>query len=171
MRSRLVSRVCPRSFHQWSGNESLITEVFTTRVCTLFMPTNTTDPTGDSQRYTTIMVLIRQAIKTEELSMRTYQDVESRIQDYYLFEIDGHAVGCVALHLSEDKSSGELACLFVTCHYENRGIGRKLIGFIEERARALKLKKIIVLSTQTYTYFKSKGGFVEGSQEDLTPSV
>jgi N-acetylglutamate synthase-like GNAT family acetyltransferase len=26
-----------------------------------------------------------------------------------------------------------------------------------------------VLSTQTYTYFKTKGGFFEGSQEDLSP--
>ncbi|NCC59722.1 MAG: amino-acid N-acetyltransferase [Verrucomicrobiae bacterium] len=152
-------------------NESLITEIFSNEGVGTLIYANEYQQIRRATRkdIRTIMVLIRQAMKTEELSVRTYQDVESRIQDYYLFEIDGHAVGCVALHLSEDKSSGELACLFVTCHYENRGIGRKLIGFIEERARALKLKKIIVLSTQTYTYFKSKGGFVDGSQEDLTP--
>ncbi len=152
-------------------NEALITEIFSNEGVGTLIYANEYQQIRRANRrdIRTIMVLIQQAIETEELSMRTYQDVEAQIEDYYLFEIDGHAVGCVALHLSEDKSCGELACLFVTCHHENMGIGRKLIRFIEQRARALKLKKMIVLSTQTYTYFKSKGGFVEGSEADLSP--
>ena len=108
-------------------------------------------------------------MKMEELTNRSYRDVESRIQDYYLFEIDGHAVACVALHVFSDKTTGELACLYVSCNHENKGIGRKLIRFIEDKARSLNLTKLVVLSTQTYTYFRFKGGFKDGSEADLSP--
>jgi amino-acid N-acetyltransferase len=32
------------------------------------------------------------------------------------------------------------------------------------------LSELIALSTQAFTYFQSKGGFVEGSPDDLPPS-
>jgi len=60
-----------------------------------------------------------------------------------------------------------LACLYVRPAHENQGIGRKLIQFVENKARELGYDELISLSTQAFTYFQSKAGFVEGSPEDL----
>ena len=54
--------------------------------------------------------------------------------------------------------------------HENQGIGRKLIQFVESKARELALEELLTLSTQAFTYFQSKGGFAEGSPDDLPPS-
>ena len=54
--------------------------------------------------------------------------------------------------------------------HENQGIGRKLIQFVENKARELGLRELLALSTQAFTYFQSKGGFVEGTPDDLPPA-
>lgn len=151
-------------------NESLITEVFSNEGVGTLIYANEYQQIRQAGRkdIRTIFVLIKQGVETEELVARTYKDIEAWIENYYLFEIDGHAVACVALHVYPDRT-GELACLFVTCTHENKGIGHKLVSFIEEKARKLKLKKLLVLSTQTYTYFKMKCGFMDGDESDLYP--
>ena len=68
------------------------------------------------------------------------------------------------------QNQGELACLYVSSSHENQGIGRKLIQFVENRARELGLSELLALSTQAFTYFQSKGGFVEGTPDDLPPA-
>jgi amino-acid N-acetyltransferase len=75
----------------------------------------------------------------------------------------------VALHLFPEQAKGELACLYVRPSHENQGIGRKLIQFVENKARELNLQELLTLSTQAFTYFQSKGGFTEGTPEDLPP--
>ena len=68
------------------------------------------------------------------------------------------------------RAKGELACLYVSASHENQGIGRKLIQFVENRARELGLRELLALSTQAFTYFQSKGGFAEGTPDDLPPA-
>jgi amino-acid N-acetyltransferase len=68
-----------------------------------------------------------------------------------------------------ERNKGELACLYVDPSHENHGIGRKLIQFVESRAREQNLDELITLSTQAFTYFQSKGGFSEGTPDDLPP--
>jgi amino-acid N-acetyltransferase len=48
-------------------------------------------------------------------------------------------------------------------------MGRKLIQFAESKAREMGLNELLALSTQAFTYFQSKGGFVEGTPDDLPP--
>ncbi len=117
-----------------------------------------------------IFMLIQKSVANDELMKRTRVSIEKQLQDYYIFEIDKNPVACVALHLFHDQKKGELACLFVNPSHENQGIGRKLIQFVETKAKELGLSELITLSTQAFTYFQSKGGFVEGSAEDLPPS-
>jgi amino-acid N-acetyltransferase len=90
--------------------------------------------------------------------------------DYYLFEIDKNPVACVALHVYPEQNQGELACLYVSSSHENQGIGRKLIHYVDNRAREMGLSGLITLSTQAFTYFQSKGGFSEGTPDDLPPA-
>jgi amino-acid N-acetyltransferase len=117
-----------------------------------------------------ILNLTKTSVATAELARRTRSSIEKQLSDYYIFEIDKNPVACVALHVYPDQKQGELACLYVSPSHENQGIGRKLIHFVENKARELGLNELIALSTQAFTYFQSKGGFVEGSPDDLPPA-
>jgi len=116
-----------------------------------------------------IMLLTKESVETEELVRRTRAGIEKSLGDFYIFETDKNPVACVALH-QLDQAKAELACLYVSPLHENQGIGRKLIQFVESKARELGMSELLVLSTQAFTYFQSKGGFSEGSPEDLPPA-
>jgi amino-acid N-acetyltransferase len=117
-----------------------------------------------------IQLLTREGVEADELVRRTRSTIEKSLGDYYIFEIDRNPVACVALHVYPDTNQGELACLYVSGAHENEGIGRKLIQFVENRARELGVKELLALSTQAFTYFQSKGGFREGTADDLPPA-
>jgi len=117
-----------------------------------------------------IQLLTKQAVEAEELVRRTRAAIEKNLGDYYIFEIDKNPVACVALHVYPEQKKGELACLYVSPLHENRGIGRKLIQYVENKARELNLTELLTLSTQAFTYFQSKGGFAEGAPDDLPPA-
>ena len=117
-----------------------------------------------------IQLLTKQAVEAEELVKRTKATIEKSLGDYFIFEIDKNPVACVALHVYPAENQGELASLYVSASHENQGIGRKLIQFVENRARELDLRELLVLSTQAFTYFQSKAGFAEGTPDDLPPA-
>ena len=117
-----------------------------------------------------IQQLTKKAVEAEELIRRTRAEMERNVGDYYIFEIDRNPVACVALHVFRDQRQGELASLYVDPSHENQGIGRKMVRFVEDKARELGLSELIALSTQAFTYFESKGGFVEGTPDDLPPA-
>ena len=111
--------------------------------------------------------LIRESVEQEELVKRTRQDILSHINDYYVFQIDGNIVGCVAVHIQPGGEMAELACLSVSSANENMGIGQKLMLFAENAAREKGVKRIFLLSTRAFNYFQQKGGYKEGSPLDL----
>jgi amino-acid N-acetyltransferase len=117
-----------------------------------------------------IQLLTKAAVESEELVKRTRATIEKNLADYFIFEIDKNPVACVALHVYSEQKKGELACLYVNPLHENRGIGRKLIQFVENKAREMGLNELLTLSTQAFTYFQSKGGFSAGTPDDLPPA-
>jgi amino-acid N-acetyltransferase len=117
-----------------------------------------------------IQLLTKAAVESNELVKRTKTNIEKSLGDYFIFETDKNPVACVALHVYPEQGKGELACLYVNPLHENQGVGRKLIQFVENRAKELNLKELITLSTQAFTYFQSKGGFSEGTPDDLPPA-
>lgn len=116
-----------------------------------------------------LLLLTQKSVNSAELVKRTRADIDRQINDYYLYEIDRNPVACVALHLYPEQGTAELAYLFVSSAHENQGIGSKLIQFVEDKARQAGMRRLIALSTQAFTYFQSKGGFVEGTPNDLPP--
>lgn len=116
-----------------------------------------------------IQVLTKKAVESEELVKRSRATIDKSLGDYFIFEIDKNPVACVALHVYPEQKKGELACLYVSTSNENQGIGRKLIQFVENKAREMGLSELLTLSTQAFTYFQSKGGFSEGTPDDLPP--
>jgi amino-acid N-acetyltransferase len=117
-----------------------------------------------------IQLLTKASVEAEELVKRSKTVIEKNLGDYFIFEIDKNPVACVALHVYPEQKKGELACLYVSASNENQGIGRKLIQFVENKAREMELGELITLSTQAFTYFQSKGGFAEGTPDDLPPA-
>ena len=116
-----------------------------------------------------IQQLIQASVESEELLPRTRAAIEKQLDDYYIFEVDKNPVACVALHVYPETQQGELACLCVRGTHENQGVGRRMVQFVEDRAREIGLKSLMALSTQAFNFFQSKGGFVEGSPDDLPP--
>ena len=114
--------------------------------------------------------LIRESVEQEEILKRTRQDILSQLNDYYVFQIDGNIVGCVALHVQAGGETAELACLSVSSGHENLGIGQKLMLFAEKEAHERGVKSIFLLSTRAFNYFQQKGGYKEGSPDDLPAS-
>jgi amino-acid N-acetyltransferase len=116
-----------------------------------------------------ILTLTKPSMESSELVKRTRATVEKQLGDYYIFEIDRNPVACVALHCFPESGKAEIACLYVSPSHENQGIGKKLIQFLENKAREIGVSEILALSTQAFTYFQSKGGFIEGTPDDLPP--
>jgi amino-acid N-acetyltransferase len=153
-------------------DEGLLAEVFSNEGIGTLIYANEYTQIRPAQRkdIRNIYQLTKQGVESDELVKRTRATIEKQLGDYYIFEIDKHTVACVALHLYPEHGKGELAGLFVSPSHENQGIGRKLLQFVENRARELGVKELLTLSTQAFTYFQSKGGFSEGTPDDLPPA-
>ena len=72
--------------------------------------------------------------------------------------------------MQPDGETAELACLSVSGAHENMGIGQKLMTFAEDAAKQKGVKSIFLLSTRAFNYFQQKGGYKEGSPENLPPA-
>ena len=114
-----------------------------------------------------IQQLIQASVESEELLPRSQAAIERQLEDYYIYEVDRNPIACVALHVYPEEKTGEVACLRVRPSHENQGIGRRMTHYVEERAREMGLEKLLALSTQAYNFFGSKGGFAEGTPDDL----
>ena len=116
-----------------------------------------------------ILMLTQKSMDTEELVRRSRATIEKQLSDYYIFDIDRNPVACVALHPYPDAGKAEIAHLYVSPSHENQGIGRTLMQFVETKAHDAGFRELIALSTQAFTYFQNKGGFTEGTPDDLPP--
>ena len=114
-----------------------------------------------------IVALIQPSIEGEQIVKRSRSSVEKHIGEHFVFEIDNNIVGVVALHLTPDQKKAELACLAINPGHEHRGIGTKLALFVENLAREQGCEKIFCLSTQAFTFFQHKLGYIEGTADDL----
>ena len=114
-----------------------------------------------------LLQMTRGSVANDELMKRTRAAIEKNIDDYFIFEIDHHPIGCVALHAYPAQQKGELAFLYVNPSHENQGIGVELIQFVEDQALAAGLNSLFLLSTQAFAYFHTKAAYQEGRPEDL----
>jgi amino-acid N-acetyltransferase len=114
-----------------------------------------------------VMSLIRQSVEDEEIARRTRTDILSRIEDYWILEVDRTPIACVALHIDKENSLSEMACLYVSKAHENKGFGRKLMAFAENLAKEKGVDRIYALSTRAVNYLQQKGGYAETDAEIL----
>jgi len=144
-------------------NEALLTEIFSHEGSGTMIYSNEYQQIRRifKKDVRSVMTLIRQSVEDEEIARRTRADILSRIEDYWILEVDRTPIACVALHVDQDHSLAEMACLYVSKAHENKGYGRKLMAFAENLAKEKGVEKIYALSTRAVNYLQQKGGYIE----------
>jgi amino-acid N-acetyltransferase len=150
-------------------NEGLLAEVFSNEGIGTLVHANEYRSIRKARRADTraIHALIRSGIEADELAPRTRADIERKIDDFFVFEIDSKPVACLALHPYPGDGKAELACVYVDPRHENQGIGAKLVQFAEAQAKSAGFATLFCLSTQAFNFFVQKGGFRPGEPDDL----
>lgn len=115
-----------------------------------------------------IIRLMRPSVEDESLVPREFGHFEQHLADYYVYEVDGTIHGCGALHVHSGRM-GEIAGLVVDRLYANMGVGGKLIAFLVDKAKGLKLHKVFVLTTRAADRFMQEG-FAEAGPTVLPES-
>src|SRR4051794_8869348 len=118
--------------------EGLLAEVFSNEGIGTLVHTNEYQAIRRATRKDAraIFNLIQSSMESDELLQRTLPEIERQIGDFYVFEVDGTAAGCMALNEYPDEQKAELSCVCVSSKYENQGIGGRLVQFAEGQARA-----------------------------------
>lgn len=120
-----------------------------------------------------LMSMMRQSVEDAALAPRSKQQIQQRIGDFFVLELDGHPVGTVAVH-TYDQADGrriaELACLLVRRSHKNKGHGRKLVAYAEDQAKQRGCHSIFLLSTQAFRFFEEKMGYFEVDLDTLPPA-
>jgi len=99
------------------------------------------------------------------LIRRNPEQIQEKKTDYSVLEIDGSIRACGALH-DWGESQGEIAAVATDPNYSDLGLGRKIVGFLIEKAKKSGLRRVFVLTTQSQDWFESLG-FKESSVNNL----
>jgi amino-acid N-acetyltransferase len=92
--------------------------------------------------------------------------IEREIDNFSVIDHDGRIFGCAALYPFPTEKMAELACLTVDPEAQGMGDGEKLMKHIEQRARAVGVDRLFVLTTRTAHWFL-KRGFTHASVDVL----
>lgn len=120
----------------------------------------------------TLLSMMRQSVEDSALVSRTREQIQAKIKDFFVLEVDENPIGSVAVHTYEenDRKVAELACLFVRRSHKNKGHAQKLVAFAEENAKQRGCSEIFALSTQAFRFFEEKVGYQVASPDQL-PAV
>ncbi len=108
-----------------------------------------------------VLSMMQQSVEDAALVARTREQIQARIEDFFILEVDSNPIGTVAVHSYEEEGQkvAELACLFVRRSHKNRGHGQTLVAYAVETARQRGASVIVALSTQAFRFFEEKMGF------------
>ncbi len=100
------------------------------------------------------------------LVRRSRELLETEIGHFTLMERDGMVIASAALYPYPQEAMAELACVVVHPDYRGDARGDRLLAHMEEAAKAQKIEKLFILTTQTAHWFRERG-FVQGDPKDL----
>ncbi|KMQ50955.1 N-acetylglutamate synthase [Chitinispirillum alkaliphilum] len=103
-----------------------------------------------------VLSIMQPEFQENSLVERSASDLEKKIDDYAVYEVDGTIHGCAALHIFPNRQ-GEIAAVAVDKQYASMGIGKKMISYFLEQATKMNLKSVFVLTTQTADFFALLG--------------
>ena len=103
-----------------------------------------------------IMGLISPLIEQGALAERTREELELRIHNFRVIELDGLIAACAGLH-PLDETHAELICLAVHPEYRGQGFGHTLLSDTETRAVGNGCRTLYVLTTRAMHWFREQG--------------
>jgi amino-acid N-acetyltransferase len=104
-----------------------------------------------------ILQLIEPFENDGTLVKRNRNEIERDIGHYTLIEHDGIIFGCAALYPYPEAHTAEMAALTISPQVQGQGDGERILKRIEQRARAMGLASIFVLTTRTMHWFIKRG--------------
>jgi len=104
-----------------------------------------------------ILELIEPMEATGALVKRSRELLEQEIRQFSVVERDGAVIACAALYPFPKDRTAEVACVAVHPDYRGTGRGDGLMQHIEDRARAMDIDRLFVLSTRTAHWFRERG--------------
>ncbi|MBQ0934732.1 amino-acid N-acetyltransferase [Ideonella paludis] len=104
-----------------------------------------------------ILQLIEPFERDGTLVKRDRTEIERDIDGYTVIEHDGVIFGCAALYPYPEARTAEMAALTVSPQVQGQGDGDKILKRVEQRARAMGLDSIFVLTTRTMHWFIKRG--------------
>ena len=107
-----------------------------------------------------VLQLIEPFERDGTLVKRDRTEIERDIGNYTVIEHDGVIFGCAALYPYPEARTAEMAAMTVSPLVQGQGDGERILKRVEQRARALGLESIFVLTTRTMHWF-IKRGFAE----------
>ncbi|MFM2069559.1 MAG: amino-acid N-acetyltransferase, partial [Pseudomonadota bacterium] len=104
-----------------------------------------------------ILQLIEPFENDGTLVKRSRTEIERDIGHYTVIEHDGIIFGCAALYPYPEAHTAEMAALTVSPQVQGQGDGDRILKRVEQRARAMGLASIFVLTTRTMHWFIKRG--------------
>ncbi|HEX5372311.1 MAG TPA: amino-acid N-acetyltransferase [Aquabacterium sp.] len=104
-----------------------------------------------------ILQLIEPFEKDGTLVKRDRTEIERDVAQYTVIEHDGVIFGCAALYPFPEAGTAEMAALTVSPNVQGTGDGERILKRIEQRARAMGLSTLFVLTTRTMHWFNKRG--------------
>ena len=149
-RAHLVSRRVPGSLLLELFTHSGVGTMVTADTLEKLRPARIEDVGG-------MIALIEPLEADGTLVKRSRELLEAEIGNFLVVEHDGVIRGCAALYPFADDKSAEFACLAVAPEYRDAGYGERLLLACQERAKALKLRKVFALTTHAAHWFIEQG--------------
>ncbi len=104
-----------------------------------------------------VLQLIEPFERDGTLVKRDRTEIERDIASYTIIEHDGVIFGCAALYAYPEAKTAEMAALTVSPQVQSQGDGERILKRVEQRAKAMGLESIFVLTTRTMHWFIKRG--------------
>lgn len=117
-----------------------------------------------------LISLLRPLEEEGILVYRSRERLENEIEHFAVIERDGTILACAALYplpaADGELRSAEIACVAVHPSYRKSNRGSQILHYLEEKARAMGIQQLFILTTRTAHWFLEQG-FEQASVDDL----
>ena len=112
-----------------------------------------------------MQMLVLSEIKEGTILNRTDDEIATNIRSYILAKIENKIVAYAALHVHSERLA-EIRSLIVDEKYRGNDIGKKIVNYLVNEARKIKVKEEVLVLTYLPQFFL-KLGFIEINKEEI----
>lgn len=107
-----------------------------------------------------IFEIIEPLMDDKVLVRRSREQLEGEINNMVVAERDGMIIALAMLaKFTDDPEMAELACFAVHPNYRRSGKGGSLLSYVERVAFAMGIRRLFILSTQSFAWFRERKFF------------